>query len=149
MNILLPLLASVLSGTSAIFEKLSVVTYFARHLPAAVARDSLLHNYTSYSRTLMNVIVRTRLDRAFDRLAAASMPITFLHGARDLTAPVNNVRRLIEGHPNWHLDLTPDATHYLPITHPDAVAIALRGGPEQWEAHHAEDTTEQVSPEQC
>ena len=123
--------------------------YFARHLPAAVARDSLLHNYTSYSRTLMNVIVRTRLDRAFDRLAAASMPITFLHGARDLTAPVNNVRRLIEGHPNWHLDLTPDATHYLPITHPDAVAIALRGGPEQWEAHHAEDTTEQVSPEQC
>jgi len=123
-----------------------VAPYVARHLPEAVARDSLLHNYTSYSRTLMNVIVHTRLDPVFDRLTAASVPITFLHGGRDLTAPVNNVRGLVDGHPSWHLDLTPAAAHYLPITHPDAVANALRGGRDQREAHHAEVTAGQVSP---
>lgn len=124
-----------------------VAPYVARHLPAEVARDSLLHNYISYSRTLMNVIVRTRLDQAFDRLAAANVPITFLHGEHDLTAPVNNVRRLIKGHSDWRLDLTPAAAHYLPITHPDVVASALRGGQDQREAHHAADAAGQGSPE--
>lgn len=98
--------------------------HFAPHVPAAVARDALMHNYASYSRTLQNVIVRHRLDPALDRLA--DRPVRLVHGDRDRSAPLDNVRPLVERYPCWRLQVVAGADHHLPLEQPERLAELLR-----------------------
>ena len=97
--------------------------HFAPHLPTEVLRDSVLHNYASYSRSLGNLIVRHRLDCALARLA--TRPVHLLHGDRDRTAPLGNVRLLAERFPGWRLEVLAGAGHYPPFEQPEQVAAWL------------------------
>ncbi len=95
----------------------------ASHLPAEVARDSLMHNYRSYSRSLENVIVRHRLDPALRRLT--DRHVMFLHGDADQTAPLPNVQTLEQRHRGWSLRVVTGAGHHLPILRPELLASLL------------------------
>lgn len=114
---------------------------FAPHLPAQVARDSLLHTYPSYSRTLKHVVLRHRLDPALERLARLTRPaghsVTLLHGAADETAPLSGARGLVARYPAWRLIVLPEADHTLPIVRPDATAHTLAGAPPATETEPA------------
>ena len=94
--------------------------HFAPHVPAEVARDAVMHNYTSYSRSLEHVIVRHRLEPALERLA--NLPVLLVHGTGDRSAPIEHVRRLAAAHPHWTLQVVDGADHLLPITRPDVLA---------------------------
>ena len=97
--------------------------HFAPHVPADVARDSLMHNYRSYSRTLENVVVRQRLHGAIERLAARQ--VTLVHGDVDQTAPLKNVLALAKRHPHWRAEVVEGVGHHLPILRSNLLAALL------------------------
>jgi pimeloyl-ACP methyl ester carboxylesterase len=94
-------------------------------LPADVARDGVLHNWTSYSGTLTNVVVEHRVGPATARLATTGLPVRLLHGDRDREAPLAIVRELAERFA-WPLKVCGGRTHLLPLEEPDACAAVLR-----------------------
>jgi len=97
--------------------------HFAPHVPAEVARDSLMHNYRSYSRTLENVVVRHRLDLALGRLT--DRHVTFVHGNADRTAPLGDVQALAKQYSRWRVEVVAAADHHLPILRPELLARLL------------------------
>ena len=97
--------------------------HFARHVPADVARDTVMHNYASYSRSLREVIVRHRLEPALERLA--DRDILLIHGDADRSAPIEHIRPLTARFPHWRLETVPGADHALPIVRAGTVARLL------------------------
>ncbi len=61
-----------------------------------------------------------------DRLAALSMPALFQTGAQDPNSTPQMSRDMAERAPNAAADTVQDAAHMMPMTHPQAVADALR-----------------------
>lgn len=116
-----------------------VAPHFAPYLPPEVARDALQHNFTSFSRSLRNVVIQHRTDAELTSLT--DYPVHLVHGGEDRTAPLSNVRWLVERFPNWRLDVLPDAGHLLPVERPEEIARLLddtlttpvRRGPLPWE----------------
>lgn len=100
-----------------------VAPHVAPHLPAQVARDALRHNFASYSRSLRNLIVDHRLDATL--AALADEPVRLIHGGRDRSAPLDNIRALVERSPAWRLEVVPTAGHDLPIAEPGLVARSI------------------------
>lgn len=95
----------------------------APRLPSAVAQDALRHNFTSYSRSLQNVVVRHRLD---DTIAAlAGRPVLLIHGEMDRVVPVENVRPLAQRFPSFEIKVLPDTGHLLPIEQPALLSRML------------------------
>lgn len=97
--------------------------YLAPGLPPGVVRDAFQHNFTSYSRTLRNVIVQHRSDAAL--AALAHQPVLLVHGEEDRTAPLANIQPWLERFPRWRLEVIPEARHFLPIHQPEEVAQLL------------------------
>ena len=96
---------------------------FTRRVPASVARDALRHNFTSYSRTLQNVVVRHRSDPAL--ITLAERRVLLVHGEIDRVVPIDNVRALAERFHQWRLEEISGAGHLLPIEKPDLLASLL------------------------
>lgn len=96
-----------------------------RDLPPAIAADGTLHTWTSYSRTLLEVVVG---HRASDDLLAAPAPVTLLHGRQDRTAPVSWAQDLVArsagGARPLGIDVV-DGGHHLAVRHPQLVAAAV------------------------
>jgi pimeloyl-ACP methyl ester carboxylesterase len=90
-------------------------------VPAVVARDALRHTWTSYSRTLRNVIIRARPQ---EWLRTIPQPILIVQGTDDHIAPIDNVRRGIAGHANVRL-IALAAGHQLIFTHSGIIAREL------------------------
>ncbi len=93
-------------------------------LPPDVARDGVLHNWTSYRGTLENVIVHHRAEPAATRLAKLGVPVRLIHGERDDQAPIETTRDLAI-RVGWRLTLVPGRTHSLPLEAPDVCADVL------------------------
>ena len=101
-----------------------------RDLPAAVARDGVMHTWPSYRRTLLNVV----LDyRPVPDLIATQRPITLLYGNRDAETSTEGVQRLREslGRSNVQAEVrVVDGDHHLPIRNPavvhQTIFVALR-----------------------
>jgi pimeloyl-ACP methyl ester carboxylesterase len=70
----------------------------------------------------------TAPDRIDDRLAATTVPVTVVRGARDRLCPHDWAARVAAAAPKGRLVVVPGAAHMTPLTHPDAVAALLRGG---------------------
>lgn len=101
----------------------SLAPRVAPHVPADVARDALMHDFTSYSRSLRSVIVDHRPDAALRKLAGG--PVLLLHGGADRSAPLENVRTLVRSVPEWGLEVVASGGHYLPLERPGRVAQLL------------------------
>jgi len=87
-------------------------------VPAVVAKDGLRHTWTSYSRTLQNVIFRAQTG---EWLQALRHPILMIHGIEDRTAPIENVRRGLAHLPHARL-IELQTGHNFIFTHGAAVA---------------------------
>ena len=96
-----------------------------RDLPAAVARDAVMHTWPSYSRTLRNVV----LDyRPLPDLIATERPITLLYGNRDPETSRDEVGRLsaaLERNRTRAEVRVVDGDHHLPLRDPTVVIQAI------------------------
>jgi len=102
----------------------AVVPLVIRHVPPDVARDGVMHTWSSLAGTLDHCIFGTAYGRVRER--AAGLSPTFVHGAGDETAPVAAVRELAAALPGARLVEVPGGTHDVPLSHPGAVVDALR-----------------------
>jgi pimeloyl-ACP methyl ester carboxylesterase len=93
-----------------------------REVPAVVAKEGLRHTWTSYSRTLRNVIFRSETRRWMQSIR---QPVLMLHGEHDRTAPIENVRKGIAALPQIRL-IEYDADHSLIFAHSAALASEIR-----------------------
>jgi len=97
-----------------------IAPHLVRHVPAVVATDALRHNWNSYSKTLRNVIFKSDSTRWMQGFKGA---VLLVHGARDQTAPLVNVRRF-NSRPNVRL-IVLDADHGLIFSHGHTIAAEL------------------------
>lgn len=86
-----------------------VMPLIVRDVPARVARDVIQHNWISYSRSLRHLVLEARPDVWLRRVRA---PVLFIHGSKDRTAPLANLKAGIAGHAFARLEVM-DATHYI------------------------------------
>lgn len=93
-----------------------------RDVPAEVARDVLRHNWLSYSRSLKHLIIELR---PAELLPLVNVPLLFIQGLKDQTAPPAPVASGIEGHTNARLQ-TIDAGHYMIFTHAQSLVETVR-----------------------
>jgi len=96
-----------------------------RDLPASIASDGARHTWASYHGTLEGVVVN---HRAGPDLLAANIPTLLLHGAADHTAPLSDVKDLIDtaervGAP-IQLQIV-EGDHHLAVRRPEVVAAVL------------------------
>ncbi|HYI10799.1 MAG TPA: alpha/beta fold hydrolase [Thermoanaerobaculia bacterium] len=96
-------------------------------VPPDVARDSVLHRWESFDRTLQNVVLRSQMEETLR--AIAPLPVTILHGTED---HITGRKRLetIARETGARLELLP-GDHNMFLRHPQAVlariAAALDG----------------------
>lgn len=91
--------------------------YLVRDVPAEVARELVLHNMASSTTSLWNVLYRHDLGAEAARLSA-HLPVTCVHGTRDLTAPPERVVELATRFPHWrHVEV--DVDHHPWLRVPD------------------------------
>lgn len=100
-----------------------LVPLVVRQVPSAVARDGVLHTWRSLSGTLEHCIFGADFARV--RQQAAGLPVRFVHGDADDTAPVATVRELVADLPRAALLAIPGGGHDVPLSHPAAVADAI------------------------
>lgn len=100
---------------------LPIAPYLVHGVPAVVARDALRHHWTSYSRTLRNVIFK---GDSRQWLAQFGGPVLLVHGTADTTAPIANVRPL-SARSNVHF-VELDAAHGLIFSHSERIVAKLR-----------------------
>jgi pimeloyl-ACP methyl ester carboxylesterase len=93
-----------------------------KDVPTFVAKDALLHNWHSYSRTLRNVIFRSD---AMQWLRQLEHEVLLIHGTHDTTAPLVNVQKALPAIPRARL-VTLDANHGLIFSHSATITAALR-----------------------
>lgn len=104
---------------------IALAPLIVRGLPAAIAADAVRHTWTSYHRTLENVV----LDHlAAPDLLAIRVPTVLLHGRADRTAPVAYVAQLAaQAHDSGApVTLTIlDGDHHLAVRRADRVGRLL------------------------
>lgn len=74
--------------------------HLVRNVPADVARDLVLHNMASSTTSLWNVLYRHDL-RAEAAALPPDLPVTCVHGTRDITAPPARIEDLVNRFPQW------------------------------------------------
>lgn len=109
----------------------ALVPLVVRRFPPPVARDGVLHTWRSLSGTLEHCIFGTTFERV--RQQAAQLPVLFVHGDADDTAPFATVRELGADLPRASLLAVPGGGHDIPLSHPvlvtDAIDRFLSEGP--------------------
>lgn len=103
----------------------AVAPMVVRDLPPSIASDGFRHTWSSFSRTLLRVVIE---HRATDDLLNVTSPVTLLHGRDDHTAPVSLVESLVarsvgEGR-RLRLRVV-DGDHHLAVREPQIVAAEL------------------------
>lgn len=109
-----------------------------RDIPREVARDLVEHNFMSSTTSLWEVLYRH--DPAEDlRKLPPHLPVLFIHGDRDATAPVETVRQLVDLHPRARLVEFQGVDHHPWLRSPgDCAAAIARWAAEsglRWDRH--------------
>jgi pimeloyl-ACP methyl ester carboxylesterase len=102
-----------------------VAPILGRNFPPEVARDWVLHTWTSYSRSLEHGIVRADVRALAGAVVRRGTPVRLIHGEEDREAPIRAVFELARLH-GWPLHVIPTGSHFLPIERPAACASILR-----------------------
>lgn len=95
----------------------------APRYPGPVARDNLLHTWSSYRGSLRSLVEDAHIT---DWLTEIACPVRALHGELDETVPLEGVRAVLDP-TRARLDVVPGAGHDLPLTHPSAVLATTAG----------------------
>ncbi|GMQ86789.1 MAG: hypothetical protein BMS9Abin07_2386 [Acidimicrobiia bacterium] len=72
-----------------------ILPMLIRDVPREVARDLVEHNFMSSTTSLWNVLYRRDVTVDLDELPE-KLPVVFIHGTDDDTAPIHSIRRLVE-----------------------------------------------------
>lgn len=121
-----PSLGELICGVMCVSRPLlrAVLPLITRGVPAAAARDAVLHTWVSYSGTLQNVLVEHRVAPGAAELAATGMPVRLVHGRRDRAAPPAAAHSLAQAH-GWPITVLDCMGHQLPVDAPAACAAAI------------------------
>ncbi len=79
--------------------------------------------YLASLRSLSRVLARP--GPTVDALAALTVPVLHLHGARDVLVPLAAGRRMADGRAGWRLDVAPDIGHAPMLEAPEWTALHL------------------------
>ncbi len=93
-----------------------------RDVPHAVAADSVRHTWSSYSRTVEEVLLRHRLEQDVSNVSMATIA---LHGTNDRVAPIDLVAELADRLQHVALERVDGGDHHVALNHPDRVASAV------------------------
>lgn len=93
-------------------------------LPREVAEDLVQHTWLSSTSTMWNGVYRYDPTRDADRLPA-TLPVLLLHGDRDLTAPLDGVRRLAAARREWKTHILSGVDHHPMLRDPTACRDAI------------------------
>jgi pimeloyl-ACP methyl ester carboxylesterase len=91
-------------------------------LPAPIARDGVQHTWTSYSATLLRVVLESDSAHA---VATASVPVHLVTGLDDPVPDRARLEQLDRDHAHVHLHAWPGG-HDLPLTRPDRCVALIR-----------------------
>ncbi len=118
-------LARAVCGVMCRFRPLwrTLIPLVARRFPPPVARDGVLHTWRSFSGTLDHCILGTTVEQV--RKLAGQLPVLFVHGDADDTAPIATVRELAADLPRASLITALGAGHDFPLYQPALVAGAI------------------------
>ena len=95
-----------------------------RSVPAAVAIDGVRHTWTSYSRTLTNLVLA---EPAWRLLSRTSCAVAIIVGSDDRTCRASFAERLAVGHPRLSLNVLAGVDHHPALRAPDLVARRVIG----------------------
>jgi pimeloyl-ACP methyl ester carboxylesterase len=94
--------------TRRVFGRL--MPYFRRDLPRAVAADIVKHSWRSFTSSFWEVICNYDAKRDADALG--NLPVLFIHGDRDDTAPPAAAIALANGRQNWQSLILSGVDHH-------------------------------------
>jgi pimeloyl-ACP methyl ester carboxylesterase len=97
-----------------LFQKIAPV--LSPTVPADVARDGMLHNWSSYSQTLKHLIFEADGADWLRDVSATNHDLLLLHGTADKLAPIENIRTLTKGTANLDLVEFDQADHSVIFT---------------------------------
>jgi len=105
-----------------------LLPFLVRDVPREVARDLVEHNFMSSTTSLWNVLYRRDVRRDVEALPD-DLPVTFIHGTNDGTAPIDAVRELVRGRTNGRLVELDGVDHHPWLRDPEACAEAMTATP--------------------
>jgi pimeloyl-ACP methyl ester carboxylesterase len=114
-NVGLAMLACVL--TRRVFGR--ILPLILRDLPREVAEDLVKHTWRSSTSSLWEVVYRYDAADDLSRIPE-HISVLFIHGDRDLMAPLVAVERLLAMHPRWHLRVLKGIDHHPFLRDPQA-----------------------------
>jgi pimeloyl-ACP methyl ester carboxylesterase len=92
-----------------------------RNVPRVVAEDLVRHHMVSSTTSLWQVLYRH--DLAADASALASgLPVSFVHGSADTTAPIDGARALASTRLDWRFETLEDVDHHPWLREPQRCA---------------------------
>jgi len=114
-----------------------ILPMLIRDVPPEVARDLVEHNFMSSTTSLWNVLYRR--DVTFDLNALPEdLPVLFIHGTDDATAPIGSIRGLVDGRRRSQLVELVGVDHHPWLRHPTECAERISRA---WWDVHREDSS--------
>src|SRR3989339_735582 len=104
-----------------------LLPFVIRDLPREVVQDLVRHTWRSSTSSLWEAVYRYNLARDAARLRRG-VPVLFLHGDRDTTAPLAGVFDLRNGRTDWEIRTIPGADHH-PFLRDTATCLQAIAGP--------------------
>ncbi len=98
--------------------------FYLPHLPAHVARDSVLHTWKAYSESLHNIIEIQSVEQDLSKL---TIPAVLLYGNKEDEIVLNNASSLKKHKPNITIQFVP-GTHNLPLEQSETIINLLVAG---------------------
>ncbi len=97
----------------------ALAPFAVRSVPAAVAIDGVRHTWTSYHRTLSNVVLA---EPASLLLSQVECPVSAIVGGDDRVCRPDYARRLAHDDPSLSLEILPGVDHHPALRVPEQVA---------------------------
>lgn len=107
--------------TRRVFGRL--VPYFRRDLPREVATDIVKHSWRSFTSSFWEVVCN--YDSKKDADALGDLPVLFIHGDQDDTAPLAGAMALANGRQNWHALILSGVDHHPWLRAPEVCQDAI------------------------
>lgn len=127
-NVVLAMIACIL--TRRVFGRL--LPYIIRYVPRQVAEDLVKHTWRSSTSSMWEVIYRYDVIKDLENLAE-NVDVLFIHGDRDIMAPISAIERLVAQHPRWRLHVLQDVDHHPFLREPEACLRLIRDNCESHE----------------
>jgi len=96
----------------------ALIPHLRPDLPREVAQDVVKHSWMASTTSLWDVVYRHDFQKDADALPDG-LPVICVHGERDMTIPLDGVRRLAAGRPSWRIVPLPGVDHHPWLRAPD------------------------------